>query len=123
MAEQAGFEFITTDWRELVSRKDIRIIDICSPNSQYTDQSLAAKAAGKHPYCDKPLVAGEENLTRSEAALEGFRGQGQMALQFRLFPATLRAKQLVETGFVGDVVSYRAAYLHSGSVDPGKPMR
>ena len=79
-------------------------------------------AAGKHIYCDKPLAVGDENLTRVEAALRGFRGIGQMALQYRFFPATLRAKQLIETGFVGNVISFRAAYLHSGSVDPRKPM-
>ena len=122
VVEQSGFEFITTDWRELVSREDIHIIDICSPNSQHTEQLLAAMAAAKHIYCDKPLAVGEENLTRVEAALRGFRATGQMALQYRFFPATLRAKQLVETGFVGNVVSFRAAYLHSGSVDRGKPM-
>jgi len=79
-------------------------------------------AAGKHIYCDKPLAVGEENLARVEAALRGFRCTGQMALQYRFFPATLRAKQLVEAGFVGNVVSFGAAYLHLGSVDPGKPM-
>lgn len=120
--EQLGFEFITANWRELVSREDVHIIDICSPNSLHTEQLLAAMAAGKHIYCDKPLAVGEENLTRVEAGLRGFRGTGQMALQYRFFPATLRAKQLIETGFVGKVISFRAAYLHSGSVDPGKPV-
>jgi predicted dehydrogenase len=120
--EQLGLESITADWRELVAREDVQIIDICSPNSRHTEQLLAAMAAGKHIYCDKPLAVGEENLARVQAALQGFRGIGQMALQYRFFPATLRAKQLVETGFAGNVISFRAAYLHSGSVDPGKPV-
>ena len=120
--EQAGFEFSTTDWRELVAREDIRNIDICSPNSLHTEQLLAAMAAGKHIYCDKPLVVGEEAMARVEAPLRSYRGVGQMALQYRFYPATLRAKQLMEEGFVGKVVSFRGAYLHAGSVDPMKPM-
>ena len=99
--EQAGFEFSTTDWRELVARDDIQIIDICSPNSLHTEQLLAAMAAGKHIYCDKPLVVGEEAMARVEAPLRSYRGVGQMALQYRFYPATLRAKQLMEEGFVG----------------------
>ena len=122
LVEQAGFEFLTTQWRDLIAREDIQIIDICSPNSQHAEQLLAAIAAGKHIYCDKPLTVGEENLDRVEAALRDFRGKGQMALQYRFFPATVRAKQLIETGFVGKVISFRAAYLHSGSVERDKPM-
>ncbi len=120
--EQAGFEFGTTDWRELVERDDIQIIDICSPNSFHAEQLLAAMAAGKHIYCDKPLVGGEEAMAQVEAPLRSYRGVGQMALQYRFYPATLRAKQLIDEGFVGKVVSFRGAYLHSGSIDPMKPM-
>ena len=67
--EQAGLEFSATDWRELGERDDIHIIGICSPNSLHTNQLLAAVEAGKHVYCDKPLVAGEESTARVEAAL------------------------------------------------------
>jgi len=116
------FEFFTTDFRDLLAREDIHIIDICSPNSQHTEQLLATMATGKHIYCDKPLAVGEADLDRVEAALRNFQGQGQMALQYRFFPATLRAKQLIEAGFIGNVINFRAAYLHSGSVDPDKPM-
>ena len=120
--EQAGFEFGTTDWRELLARDDIQIIDICSPNRFHAEQLLAAMSAGKHIYCDKPLVAGEEAMAQVEAPLRSYRGVGQMALQYRFYPATLRAKQLLVEGFVGKVVSFRGAYLHAGSVDPLKPM-
>lgn len=120
--EQAGFESSTTDWRKLVSRDDIHIIDICSPNSLHAEQLLAGMASGKHVYCDKPLVVSEVDMARVAAALRDYRGVGQMAFQYRFFPATLRAKQLIDEGFVGNVISFRAAYLHSGSVDASKPM-
>jgi predicted dehydrogenase len=121
-AEVAGFEFSTDNWQELVSRDDIQIIDICSPNSQHADQLLGAIAAGKHIYCDKPLAVRDEALAQLDTALRDFRGIGHMAMQYRFFPATLRAKQLIQSGFVGEVIGFRAAYLHSGSVDPRKPM-
>lgn len=121
-AAQAGFELATADWRELIARDDIHIIDICSPNSLHAEQLTAAMAAGKHIYCDKPLVSGEESMAKIEASLRNYRGVGQVALQCRFYPATLRAKQLIDEGFVGNVVSFRGAYLHSGSVDPLKPV-
>jgi len=121
-AGQGGFEFGAADWRELIARDDIQIINICSPNSRHAEQLVAAISAGKHIYCDKPLVAGDEDAARVEAALRDYRGVGQMTLNYRFFPATLRAKQLIDEGFIGNAISFRAAYLHSGSVDPDRPM-
>lgn len=121
-AEQGGFAFGTADWRELIDRRDIHIIDICSPNHLHLEQILAAIAAGKHIYCDKPLVVTAEEAARVEEALAGYQGIGQMTLQYRFYPATLRARELVEEGFLGDLIGLRGAYLHSGSVDPERPM-
>ena len=118
--EQGGFEFGTANWRDLIARDDIHIINICSPNSAHTEQLLAAMAAGKHIYCDKPLVVGDEDINRVATALQGYRGVGQMTFNYRFVPATLRARQLVGEGFLGNVISFRTAYLHSGSVDPAR---
>lgn len=120
--EQGGFEIGTTDWRELIARDDIQVINICSPNRAHADQVVAALEAGKHVYCDKPLVVTDEDAARVEAALAGYGGVGQMTLQYRFYPSTLRARQLIEEGFLGQVLSFRAAYLHSGSVDPDRPV-
>jgi predicted dehydrogenase len=121
-AEQGGFEFGTADWRELMARDDIQVINICSPNSLHADQVLAAIAAGKHIYCEKPLVVDPADAARVSAALAGYRGVGQMTLEYRFYPPTLRAKQLIQEGFLGEVISFRTAYLHAGSVDASKPM-
>lgn len=120
--EQGGFEFATCDWRELIARDDIQVINICSPNSFHAEQVLAVLAAGKHLYCEKPLVVDPADAVRVAQALESYSGITQMTLEYRFFPATLRAKQLLEEGFVGNVLSFRTAYLHSGSVDASKPM-
>ncbi|NLD72568.1 MAG: Gfo/Idh/MocA family oxidoreductase [Chloroflexi bacterium] len=121
-AEQGGFAFGTADWRDLLDRDDIHIIDIASPNHLHLEQLLAAIAANKHIYCDKPLVVTAEEAARVEEALAGYRGIGQMTLQYRFYPATLRAKQLVDEGLLGNLIGLRGAYLHAGSVDPERPM-
>src|SRR5262245_23651196 len=54
--EQAGFDFTTTDYRDLLARDDIHLIHICTPNDAHRDAVLAALRAGKHVYCDKPLA-------------------------------------------------------------------
>jgi len=118
-----GFEIATADWRELLARSDIQIIHVCTPNKLHKDQVLAALAAGKHVYCDKPLCMNRAEAAEIAAALPGARVTHQMVLHNRFHPATLRAKQMIEQGFLGDVLSLRAAYLHAGSVDPAAPLK
>ena len=118
-----GFESATADWRDLVARRDIQIIDIASPNAVHAEQLLAAMKAGKHIYCDKPLVVTAREADQIAHALPAWRGIGQMTFQNRFFPATLRARQLVEEGLIGKAIGLRAVYLHPGSVDPATPMK
>ncbi|MFH0963064.1 MAG: Gfo/Idh/MocA family oxidoreductase [Planctomycetota bacterium] len=116
------FEFATTDFRQVIERDDVSIIHVCTPNQLHRDALLAAIRAGKHIYCEKPLVADLPEALEIESALASYRAVGQMTLQSRFLPATLRAKGLVDEGFLGNVTSFRACYLHSGSVDPRKPV-
>ena len=81
------------------------------------EQLLAAIATNKHIYCEKPLVPTAAELDEVVEALGSYRGIGQMTLQYRFYPATLRAKQMIDEGFLGQVISFRAVYLHSGSID------
>jgi predicted dehydrogenase len=118
-----GFESCTADWRELIERADIQVIDICSPTAEHAAQLCAALAAGKHVYCEKPLIASADERAMVEKALEGWKGIGQVTFHNRFFSATQRARQLVDQGFLGQPISFRAAYLHSGSVDPSAPMK
>ncbi len=118
-----GFELATSEWRQLVERDDIDIIHVCTPNKFHKEQVLAALAAGKHVYCDKPLCVSREEADEIAAALPAAAGIHQMVLHNRFFPATMKAKELVEGGLLGDVLALRAAYLHSGSVDPSVPLK
>jgi predicted dehydrogenase len=121
-ALQGGFESWTCDWRELMEREEVDIIDICSPNRLHAEQLVAAMKAGKHIYCDKPLVVTDEDAAKVAEAMQGWTGLGQVTFHNRFFPATMRAKQLVEEGFLGEITGFRGAYLHSGSLDPQRPM-
>ena len=118
-----GFERATTDWRELVASPDVSIVHVCTPNALHAEQVLAVLAAGKHVYCDKPLCTTAEEADRIAAALPAARGRHQMVLHNRFFPATRLAKQKVDDGFLGDLLSFRAAYLHAGSADPNAPLK
>ena len=121
-AKQAGFEFVTSDWRELVARDDVDLVHVCTPNNVHAEQAVAALEAGKHVYCDKPLAATLEDAERIVEAAKASSGKFQPVFQYRFFPATLRAKELVEEGFLGRLLAFRAVYLHSGYVDPKRAM-
>jgi predicted dehydrogenase len=121
--EEWGYEFGTTDFRELCARPDIDIIDCCVPNYLHKEVLLYAIEHGKHVYMDKPLcnTLGE---AREMAACAAAHPEcvTQMTFQYRFVPAMLRAKELIEAGALGDVFSARVCYLHAGYVDPNRPI-
>lgn len=122
-AAAIGATHACTDSHDITDNPDIDIVDICSPNDCHCDALLAAIAKNKHIYCDKPLVASYAEAQRVQAALAGYRGVSQMTLQNRFFPSTMRAKQLIEEGRIGDILEFRGRYLHSGSADPKAPLK
>jgi predicted dehydrogenase len=121
--EQGGFSMGTSDWRELVARDDIGIINVCTPNDLHKEQVIAAIEAGKHVYCDKPLAVNYEQCQEIVGALRRSTKKlvTQVALQYRFYPATMRAKQIVDEGRLGTIRSFRACYLHASLVDSWKP--
>lgn len=120
--ERAGYEFATGDYRELLDRDDIHIINVCTPNYLHKEQAIAALAAGKHLYCDKPLAMNAAEAREVVDAAERTNLTCQITFHNRFSPAMLRARQLVEDGFLGDILSFRGVYLHSGYADPDRPM-
>jgi len=120
--ELLGFERATADSLSLIESDDVDIVHICTPNDQHLPALLAAMKAGKHIYCDKPLTATLAEAEQVAALLPSYKATSQMALQYRFWPATLRAKQLIDEGRVGAVSHFRGAYLHSGSVDRQRPL-
>jgi predicted dehydrogenase len=120
---QIGAEVATTDFREITENPDVDIVHICTPNDLHKEQLLSAMRHNKHIYCEKPLVANMEEAQEIQSVLGDYRGIAQMTLQNRFFPATIRAKQMVDEGFLGQVLEFRACYLHSGSANPNAPLK
>jgi predicted dehydrogenase len=119
--QEAGFEFATTNVAELLSRPDIDVIHCCTPNDSHTDLLLAALPAGKHIYCDKPLTRTLEEARRVAEAARSVSTVQRMTFHYRFAPATLRAKELIESGFLGELYQFRGLYLHAGYIDPQRP--
>ena len=120
--EQLGFEFATTNPDDIFNNPEINCVDICTPNIYHKEGILKALKAGKNVYCDKPLSASYEESQEILEVLKGSSSITQVALQYRCFPGTMRAKELIDEGKLGKIMSFRVAYLHSGSVDPKKPI-
>ena len=120
--DEWGYEFGTTDFRELCARPDIDIIYCCTPNSLHCEVLKCALEHGKHVYMDKPLCNTMDEA-RTMAALAESHPEcvTQMTFQYRFVPALLRAKELIDAGALGQVFSARVAYLHAGYVNPDRP--
>jgi predicted dehydrogenase len=118
-----GFERWTTSLDDAINAPDVDLVHICTPNHLHLPALTAAIRAGKHVYVEKPLTATLAEAEQLEKLLPGYRGVGQVVLNYRCYPSTLRAKQLVSEGFLGPITHFRAQYLHSGSVDVSKPAK
>lgn len=118
-----GATHAVTDYREITENPEIDIVHVCTPNHLHKDAVLSAMAHGKHVYCDKPLTATRDQAEEIARAAAGYRGVSQMTFHLRFFPAIMRARQLVEGGFLGEVLEFRAAFLHAGSARPEAPLK
>lgn len=116
----AGFKYGTTDYRKLLDDDSIHAIHICTPNSSHADIAIAAANAGKHVYCDKPMAM---NTSEAKAMLKAAEDNNiihRVAFHNRFYPSTLKAKQLIDKGLIGEITTFRATYFHSGSIKSGK---
>jgi len=120
-ADNWGYESIETDWRKLIDRKDIDVIDIASPNDTHQEIALAAAASGKMILCEKPLG---RNAVESEAmveAVEKAKVANMVWYNYRRVPAVTMAKQLVDEGRLGRVFHYRAKFLQDWTINADLP--
>ena len=120
VAAEYGFPVATADENELIDSPDIDIIDICTPNILHADTVRRTLAAGKHVYCEKPLA---DNLANAEemAALAAKSGLiCTVVFNNRHLSAVQRAKQLIDEGRLGRILSFDFRYLHNSCTDPEK---
>ncbi len=120
--QQAGFAVASTDWRAVVEDPNVDVVDICTPNAGHLPVLEAAIAAGKDIYCEKPLCTNLEDARRILAAAQKARIRHQIVAEYRFLPALMQAKQMIADGFLGDLFQFRGLYLHSGYIDPKRPI-
>jgi len=123
--ERLGWESVETDWRALLVRDDIDLVDICTPGDTHAEIAIAALEAGKHVLCEKPLANTVAEAEAMTAAAERARRSGvrsMVGFTYRRVPAIALARQLVAAGRIGHVRHVRAAYLQDWIIDPETPM-
>jgi predicted dehydrogenase len=120
-AAQWGYESTETDWRKLIERKDIDIIDICTPNNTHAEIALAAAAAGKMILCEKPLAMNGPEGLKMVQAVEKAGKPNMVWYNYRRVPAVTLAHRLVQEGKLGRVFHYRAKFLQDWTIKSDLP--
>lgn len=121
-ARRFGFASSETDWRRLIERDDIDLIDIGTPNCNHAEIAIAAAEAGKHVLCEKPLAM---NVREAEQMLDAVKRAGVVHMichNYRFAPAVQYAKKLIDEGKLGKIYHIRAVYLQDWIMDPNFPL-
>jgi len=119
---QLGWQYAATDWREVVESPLIDAVDICTSNATHTDIALAAARAGKHILCEKPLALNTADAEKMLAAVRKSRVRNMVVFNYRRVPAIALAKQIIESGQLGQIRHFRGTYLQDWISDPKFPM-
>ncbi|WP_290059202.1 Gfo/Idh/MocA family protein [Amycolatopsis solani] len=124
-AEKFGWDAVETDWRKLVARDDVGLVDVCTPGDSHAEIAIAALEAGKHVLCEKPLA---NTVAEAEAMAEAARRarergvRAMVAFNYRRVPALAHARKLVASGALGEIRHVRSVYLQDWLSDPEAPM-
>jgi predicted dehydrogenase len=124
-AAQLGWAESATDWREVIARDDIDIVDIVTPGDSHAEIAVAALEAGKHVLCEKPLantVAEAEAMATAAAQAAGQGVRAMVGFTYRRVPAVTLMRDLIAEGKVGRIAQVRAAYRQDWLVDPQMPL-
>lgn len=120
-AAQWGFASVETDWRKLIARKDIDLIDIASPNDTHAEIAIAAAKAGKMILCEKPLALTSVQAEKMVKAVDKAGVPNMVWYNYRRVPAVTFAKQLIEEGRLGRIFHYRAKFLQDWTISKDLP--
>ena len=120
-AREFGFPLAVETEDELIGSSDIDVIDICTPNICHYETIKKAIAAGKHIYCEKPLCVTEEQAAEAAALAQARGVTAGIVFNNRYLLPVMRAKEWIEAGYLGEILSFRGAYYHSSATDTAKP--
>ncbi|MEU5764358.1 Gfo/Idh/MocA family protein [Streptomyces asoensis] len=124
-ADKHGWAAAETDWRALIARDDVQLVDICTPGDSHAEIAVAALEAGKHVLCEKPLANSVAEAEAMATAAEAARARGQLAMvgfNYRRVPALAFARRLIADGRLGTLRHVRVTYLQDWLVDPDFPL-
>ncbi|WP_062308344.1 Gfo/Idh/MocA family protein [Alicyclobacillus sendaiensis] len=121
-AEAYGFSSYETDWRRLVERDDIDVIDIVTPNNAHAEIAIAAAERGKHVICEKPLAMTVDEAVRMRDVVRAAGVHHLVCHNYRYAPAVQFAKRLIDEGRLGRIYHVRAQYLQDWIMDPDFPL-
>ncbi|MDD7836650.1 Gfo/Idh/MocA family protein [Paenarthrobacter sp. AB444] len=124
-AAKNGWASTETDWRRLIERDDIDLIDICTPGNTHAEIAIAALEAGKHVLCEKPLANSVEEAAKMTAVAKSAAERGVLSMcgfSYRRTPALALAKRMVEEGRLGEIRHVRAQYLQDWLSDADAPL-
>jgi predicted dehydrogenase len=124
-AERLGWRSVETDWRTLVARDDVDLVDVCTPGDSHAEIAVAALEAGKHVLCEKPLantVEEAEVMTAAAARAAERDVRSMVGFNYRRVPALALARRIVASGRLGTLRHVRAQYLQDWIVDPQFPL-
>lgn len=120
-AAKLGFAEAATTWPDVVRRKDIDVVDVCTPGDSHAEIAIAAAEAGKAVLCEKPLANSVADATRMRDAVKRARVVSGVCHNYRRAPAVALAKRLLESGRLGRIHHWRGTYLQDWIVDPAFP--
>jgi len=120
-ANNWGYESVETDWRELIGRSDIDLIDIASPNDTHAEIATAAARAGKMVLCEKPLGRNAAEARAMTDEVESARVPNMAWYNYRRVPAVMLLKHLIEEGRLGRIFHYRAKFLQDWTISQDLP--
>ncbi|THD83510.1 Gfo/Idh/MocA family oxidoreductase [Aliigemmobacter aestuarii] len=121
MGAQFGFARATADWRDLVADPRVQVVSITTPNGMHSEMALAALAAGKHVWCEKPMALSLEGARAMEAAARASGLKTQLGYNYTANPAFAHACRLVADGAIGRVVHVRGWVDEDYQADPALP--
>ncbi len=120
-AAKWGYESVETDWRRLVDRPDVALIDIASPNDTHAEIAIAAAQAGKMVLCEKPLGRNAAESLQMVQAVESAGVRNMVWFNYRRVPAIVLLKRLMDEGRFGRVFHYRAKFLQDWTISRDLP--
>jgi myo-inositol 2-dehydrogenase/D-chiro-inositol 1-dehydrogenase len=120
-ADNWGYESIESDWRKLIERKDIDIIDIASPNDTHAEIAIAAANAGKMVLCEKPLGRNAGEAEAMVDAVESAKVANMVWYNYRRVPAVVLLKHLIDEGRLGKIFHYRTKFLQDWTISQDLP--